>query len=61
MGPRRTLELPKDDIRQNRANVAEHLGFLGRVMHGRNPKTWLRDLRAKIGEPVDYSLAVEAP
>jgi len=51
----------KDDIRQNRANAAEQLGFLGRVMHGRNPRTWLRELRAKIGEPVDYSLAVETP
>lgn len=49
----------KDDLRKNRANAAERLGFLGRVMHGRNPKTWLRDLRAKIGEAVDYSLAVE--
>lgn len=49
----------KDDLRKNRANEAERLGFLGRVMHGRNPKTWLRDLRAKIGEAVDYSLAVE--
>lgn len=46
----------KDDIRQNRANAAEQLGFLGRVMHGRNPRNWLRDLGAKIGEPVDYSL-----
>jgi hypothetical protein len=51
----------KDDVRQNRANAAEQLGFLGRVMHGRNPRTWLRELRAKIGEPVDYSLAVETP
>jgi hypothetical protein len=49
----------KDDLRKNRANLAERLGFLGRVMHGRNPKTWLMDLRAKIGEAVDYSLAVE--
>ena len=49
----------KDDLRKNRANAAERLGFLGRVMHGRNPKIWLRDLRAKIGEAVDYSLAVE--
>ena len=46
----------KDDIRQNRGNVAEQLGFLGRVMHGRNPRTWLRELRSRIGEPVDYSL-----
>jgi hypothetical protein len=51
---------PKDDIRRNRMNAAERLGFIGRVMHGRNPRTWVRDLRAKIGEPVDYSLAVEA-
>src|SRR5713101_7876392 len=51
----------KDDLRKNRANAAERLGFLGRVMHGRNPKTWLRDLRAKIGEAVDYSLTVETP
>jgi hypothetical protein len=50
----------KDDIRRNRASAAERLGFIGRVMHGRNPRTWLRDLRAKAGEPVDYSLAVES-
>jgi hypothetical protein len=49
----------KDDIRHNRTNAAERLGFIGRVMHGRNPRAWLRDLRAKVGEPVDYSLAVE--
>ncbi len=48
----------KDDIRQNRGNAAEQLGFLGRVMHGRNPRAWLRSLHAKIGEPADYSLAV---
>ena len=52
---------PKDDIRRNRANAAERLGFVGRVMHGRNPRTWLRDLREKVGEPVDYSLAVGTP
>src|ERR1700730_7546154 len=51
----------KDDLRKNRSNVAERLGFLGRVMHGRSPKTWLRDLHAKVGEAVDYSLSVEAP
>jgi hypothetical protein len=52
---------PKDDIRRNRANAAERLGFIGRVMHGRNSRGWLRDLRQRIGEPVDYSLAVEQP
>jgi hypothetical protein len=45
----------RDDIRRNRNNAAERLGFIGRVMHGRNPRTWLRELRAKIGEPVDYT------
>jgi hypothetical protein len=55
----RYARTPKDDIRQNRGNAAEQLGFLGRVMHGRNPRTWLRDLRAKIGEPADYALTVE--
>ena len=44
----------KDDIRQNRGNAAEHLGFLGRVMHGRNPRTWAAELRAKIGESADW-------
>ena len=46
----------KDDIRRNRMNAAEQLGFIARVMHGRNPRTWLAELRAKIGESVDYSL-----
>jgi len=50
----------RGDIRNNRGNAAERLGFLGRVMHGRNPRTWLRELRARVGEPVDYSLSVEA-
>lgn len=50
----------RDDIRHNRGNAAERLGFLGRVMHGRNPRTWLRELRARVGEPADYSLSVEA-
>lgn len=51
----------KEDVRHNRGNLAERLGFIGRVMHGRNPRTWVRDLRAKIGESADYALAVEAP
>jgi hypothetical protein len=52
---------PKDEIRRNRASAAERLGFIGRVMHGRTSRGWLRDLRQKIGEPVDYSLSVETP
>jgi len=38
--------------------VAQELGFIGRVMHGTNPRTWLRDLRSRAGEAVDYALAI---
>jgi hypothetical protein len=47
--------ITRDDIRRNRNNAAERLGFIGRVMHGRNPRTWLRELRSRIGELADYS------
>jgi hypothetical protein len=50
---------PKDDIRRNRTNAAERLGFIGRVMHGGNPRAWLHDLRVRVGEPVGDSLAIE--
>jgi hypothetical protein len=43
----------KEAIRQNRANVAERLGFLGRVVHGSNPRVWLRGLKARLGEAAD--------
>ena len=32
----------RDNIRKNRGNVAQRLGFIGRVSHGSNPRTWLR-------------------
>jgi hypothetical protein len=38
-------KLSKDDIRLNRSNAAERLSFVGRVLHGRNPRSWLKDLR----------------
>jgi hypothetical protein len=44
----------KDDIRRNRENTAERLGFLGRVIHGNNPKHWMTDIRRRIGENRDY-------
>ena len=43
----------KEAIRQNRANVADRLGFLGRVVHGSNPRVWLRALKARLGEAAD--------
>jgi hypothetical protein len=45
----------KLDIRQNRNNVAERLGFLGRLIHGLNPRAWLKELRERVGEAVDYT------
>jgi hypothetical protein len=47
----------KEDIRANRDNIAEKLGFLGRIVHGINSRSWLKDLRARLGEPVDYVAA----
>lgn len=47
----------KEAIRQNRANVAERLGFLGRVVHGSNPRIWLRSLTARLGRAADHAEA----
>jgi hypothetical protein len=38
------------DIRKNRANIAESLGFIGRVVHGKTPQNWWKDILAKTGE-----------
>jgi hypothetical protein len=46
--------ISRDDIRKNRNGIAERLRFIGRVMHGRNPRTWLQEIRRRVGEPVDY-------
>jgi hypothetical protein len=45
----------RQDIRLNRDNIAESLGFLGRVVHGKNKAEWLKELRSRIGEPADYA------
>ncbi len=47
----------KEDIRQNRDNVAERLGFLGRLIHGVNPRAWLQELKARLGEATDFAEA----
>jgi curved DNA-binding protein CbpA len=47
----------KEDIRQNRDNVAERLVFLGRLIHGVNPRAWLKELKERLGEVVDYAEA----
>jgi hypothetical protein len=45
--------ITKEDIRQNRDNAAEKLGFLGRVVHGSNPRAWVKELNRRCGEAVD--------
>jgi hypothetical protein len=43
----------KAQIRRNSSNSAEKLGFLGRIAHGTNPRTWLKELRSRLGEPMN--------
>jgi hypothetical protein len=51
-------KITKDDIRRNRNNAAERLGFLGRVIHGTNPRAWLKEARQRIGEGIDLAAAM---
>src|SRR5271157_3226734 len=51
-------KITKDDIRRNRNNAAERLGFLGRLIHGTNPRKWLKEVRQRIGEEIDFAAAV---
>ncbi|HKN24841.1 MAG TPA: hypothetical protein VJX72_08340 [Candidatus Acidoferrum sp.] len=48
----------KDDVRRNRDNAAERLGFLGRVIHGTNPRAWLKEVRQRVGEGIDSEVAI---
>ena len=52
------VKITKDDIRRNRNNAAERLGFLGRVIHGRNPRVWLQQIRQRLGEAIDFEVAI---
>jgi hypothetical protein len=47
----------KDDIRRNRANIGEKLGFIGRIVHGSNPRSWAKELRERVGEAPDSAEA----
>jgi len=47
----------REDIRKNRGNAAGELGFIGRIMHGSHPRTWLRELAERIGKSLDHSAA----
>ena len=50
-------KISKEDIRHNSGNVAERLGFLGRLVHGHNPQAWVKELKTRLGECVDYAEA----
>jgi hypothetical protein len=52
------IRITKDDIRRNRNNTSERLGFLGRVIHGANPRAWLKEVRKRAGEGIDFAAAM---
>src|SRR6516164_2159835 len=54
------IRTTKEGIRNNSGNIAETLGFLGRVIHGASPRAWLAELKAKIGERADCAAAASA-
>jgi hypothetical protein len=45
------IRVTKEDIRQNRGNAAEQLGFLGRIVHGANPRAWVKELISRSEPP----------
>jgi hypothetical protein len=51
-------KITKDDIRHNRNNAAERLSFLGRVIHGTNSRAWLKEVRQRVGEGIDFATAI---
>jgi len=50
------MKVSKDDIRRNRENIGERLGFLGRIIHGSNPRSWAKELRSRIAA-ADFAAA----
>jgi curved DNA-binding protein CbpA len=44
------IKSPKGDIRKNRGNVAEKLGFWGRAVHTSNPRMWLKNLESFLAD-----------
>lgn len=49
----------RQEILHNRGNVSERLGLLGRIIHGRKPQAWLKELNLRLGEAIDYSETFE--
>jgi hypothetical protein len=46
------IQTSRAEIRKNQGNIAESLGFVGRVVHGRKPQNWWKELLARTGESV---------
>lgn len=44
------IQTSRAEIRKNQGNMAEVLGFVGRVVHGRKPQNWWKELLARTGE-----------
>ena len=42
----------RSDIRRNRYNIAERLGFIRRIGRGMSRETWMDQLRVQLGEPI---------
>lgn len=56
------VKTTRQEILANRNNIAESLGFLGRVVHGTNKTEWIRDLGARIRElPIGGSVVTQDP
>jgi hypothetical protein len=53
-------KITKEDIRRNRDSASERLGFLGRIIHGTNPRAWLKEMRQHLGEKIEFDSAVAA-
>jgi hypothetical protein len=47
----------REEILQNRGNLAEKIGFWGRLIHGLNPQAWCEELKMRVGENVDHAEA----
>jgi hypothetical protein len=45
-------KISKEQIRRNSDNVGERLEFLGRVIHGTNPRAWLNEMCQRLGEKI---------
>ena len=48
------MRTSKQAIRDNQENCADRLGYLGRIVHGKDQKTWCHELHNWLGEAVDH-------